>query len=65
LVRSYKVALFIPLGRKALDLGHSLIKPGITTEEIDQKVHEYIVSQGAYPSPLNYNNFPKSLCTYQ
>jgi len=51
------------IGRKALDLGHSMVKPGVTTEEIDQKVHEYIISQDAYPSPYNYHNFPKSICT--
>lgn len=51
------------IGRKALDLGHSMVKPGVTTDEIDRAVHQYIVGQGAYPSPLNYHNFPKSLCT--
>jgi methionyl aminopeptidase len=39
------------------------IKPGISTEQINQFVHEYIVSRGAYPSPLNYKGFPKSVCT--
>jgi len=51
------------IGRKALDLGHSMVKPGVTTDEIDRAVHDYIISQNAYPSPLNYHNFPKSLCT--
>ncbi|PHJ21294.1 methionine aminopeptidase [Cystoisospora suis] len=51
------------LGREALDYAHSLIKPGITTEEIDLKVHEFVVTRGGYPSPLNYNGFPKSCCT--
>eukprot|EP01017_Pseudomicrothorax_dubius_P039054 TRINITY_DN5944_c0_g1_i3.p1 TRINITY_DN5944_c0_g1~~TRINITY_DN5944_c0_g1_i3.p1 ORF type:complete len:248 (-),score=64.08 TRINITY_DN5944_c0_g1_i3:702-1445(-) len=51
------------IGRKALDLGHSMVKPGVTTDEIDRAVHEFIIEQGAYPSPLNYYNFPKSLCT--
>lgn len=36
---------------------------GITTEEIDKDVHEYVVSHGAYPSPLHYKGFPKSICT--
>ena len=39
------------------------IKPGITTEDINTLVHDYIVSHGAYPSPLNYRGFPKSVCT--
>jgi methionyl aminopeptidase len=51
------------LGREILDLAHSLVRPGITTDEIDRVVHAAIVARGAYPSPLNYNNFPKSLCT--
>jgi methionine aminopeptidase len=48
--------------RKALDLGHSLVKEGITTDEIDKAVHKFIIDNDAYPSPLNYYNFPKSLC---
>ena len=35
----------------------------MSTEEIDRVVHDYIISQGAYPSPLNYYNFPRSCCT--
>lgn len=31
------------LARKTLDLGHSLVKAGITTDEIDAKVHDYII----------------------
>ena len=38
-------------------------QPGITTEEIDHLVHHLTVSHGAYPSPLNYRGFPKSVCT--
>jgi methionyl aminopeptidase len=51
------------IGRDALDAGHRIIAPGVTTEEIDKVVHEYIISQGAYPSPLGYYNFPRSCCT--
>lgn len=39
------------------------IAPGLTTQAIDELVHEWIVSRGAYPSPLNYHGFPKSVCT--
>lgn len=39
------------------------IAPGITTEALDALAHEEIVSRGAYPSPLNYKGFPKSVCT--
>lgn len=38
-------------------------KPGISTDELDVIAHEYIVSQGAYPSTLGYRGFPKSCCT--
>lgn len=51
------------LGRQTLDYAHTLVKPGVTTEEIDAKVHEFIISNNAYPSTLNYYKFPKSCCT--
>ena len=39
------------------------LRPGMTTEEIDRIVHEDTVARGAYPAPLNYKGFPKSVCT--
>jgi methionyl aminopeptidase len=39
------------------------IRPGISTDEIDQIVHEFTLSQGATPAPLGYHGFPKSVCT--
>lgn len=36
---------------------------GMTTEDIDVLVHRKITESGAYPSPLNYLGFPKSVCT--
>ncbi|KAI4838847.1 methionine aminopeptidase 1b [Plasmodium brasilianum] len=51
------------LGRKTLDYAHSLVSPGVTTNEIDRKVHEFIIKNNAYPSTLNYYKFPKSCCT--
>lgn len=38
-------------------------KPGMTTDQLDRIGHEFIVSQGAYPSTLGYRGFPKSLCS--
>ncbi|CAH0550045.1 unnamed protein product, partial [Brassicogethes aeneus] len=38
-------------------------KPGKTTDEIDKLVHSLTIENGAYPSPYNYRNFPKSVCT--
>lgn len=39
------------------------IRPGITTDEINTLVHDFIVAHDAYPSPLGYRGFPKSVCT--
>jgi methionyl aminopeptidase len=39
------------------------LRPGMTTAEIDVLVHEDTLRRGAYPSPLNYRGFPKSVCT--
>jgi len=39
------------------------IQPGITTDELDRIGHEASIARGAYPSPLNYRGFPKSLCS--
>jgi len=39
------------------------IAPGVTTEHLDQICHEACIDEGGYPSPLNYNGYPKSLCT--
>ena len=43
-------------------LAGEMVRPGVSTKEIDQAVREYIVSQGAKPSFLNYNGFPASAC---
>ncbi len=40
-----------------------IVKPGITTEDINTFVHEYTIRNGATPAPLNYKGFPKSVCT--
>ena len=39
------------------------LQPGVTTDKIDAAIHHFIVSHGAYPSPLLYQGFPKSCCT--
>ncbi len=39
------------------------IRPGITTEELDQIAHDFTLSHGARPSPLGYHGYPKSICT--
>ena len=47
----------------ALDEVAKIIKPGITTSEIDTLCYEYINDHGAYSAPLFYRGFPKSCCT--
>lgn len=42
------------IGRKILDFAGTLVKPGVTTDEIDKLIHEAIISENAYPSPLGY-----------
>ena len=46
-----------------LDLVAQEIHAGMTTLEIDEMVYDYTVSHGAIPAPLNYEGFPKSVCT--
>ncbi len=47
-----------------LDMIGEHVRPGITTGELDNICHEYIVNvQDAIPAPLNYRGFPKSICT--
>ena len=43
-------------------LAGEMVRPGVSTKEIDKAVYDYIVSQGARPSFLNYNGFPASAC---
>ncbi len=50
------------LTKEILDMVAGRIRPGIVTNEINEWVHEYTVSRGAVPAPLNYNGFPKSVC---
>ncbi|KAF7440473.1 Methionine aminopeptidase 1 [Pleurotus ostreatus] len=51
------------LAREVLDLAASHVRPGITTDEIDEIVHNACIERNSYPSPLNYRGFPKSVCT--
>ena len=49
--------------RDVLAAAGEWVSVGVTTDEIDARVHEAIVARGAYPSPLNYRGFPRSCCT--
>ena len=55
---------FRQAAREILDLAASHVKPGTSTDEIDEIVHNASIERGGYPSPLNYRGFPKSVCTW-
>ncbi len=52
------------LASEVLEMIEDYVKPGVSTGELDRLCHEFIVNQqNAIPAPLNYNGFPKSICT--
>ncbi len=52
------------LAAEVLTMIEPHVKPGVTTDELNQICHNYIVDvQQAIPAPLNYHGFPKSICT--
>jgi len=52
------------LAAEVLELMREHVKPGVTTEELDQIAHEHIVRvQKAIPANVGYKGFPKTLCT--
>lgn len=46
-----------------LDFITPYVKPGVTTDELNQLCHDKIIEHNAIPAPLNYRGFPKSICT--
>lgn len=52
------------LAAEVLDMIEPYVRPGITTNELNDICHRYITeTQQAIPAPLNYHGFPKSICT--
>lgn len=51
------------LAREVLDIVAAELKPGIMTDYLDEVCHKACIERNSYPSPLNYNLFPKSICT--
>ena len=51
------------LAAEVLDFITPHVQPGVTTDALDKLCHEFIVSRGAIPAPLNYRGFPRSICT--
>ena len=51
------------LTAEALDLLVEHVSPGVTTERLDRLVFDFAMDHGAYPAPLLYRGYPKSICT--
>lgn len=51
------------LAAKTLKFAGTLVRPNITTDEIDQAVLDFILTNGAKPAPLGYHGYPKATCT--
>ncbi len=51
------------IAARALQAVGEAVAPGVTTDELDEIGHNYLVQHDAYPSTLGYRGFPKSLCT--
>ncbi len=51
------------LAAETLVAAGKILKPGITTDDINTFVHQYTIDRGAIPAPLNYRGYPKSVCT--
>src|ERR1700712_3953382 len=48
------------IAAQALAAGGAAVAPGVTTDEVDRVVHEFVVDHHAYPSTLGYRGYPKS-----
>ena len=51
------------IAAQAMGAAADAIAPGVTRDELDRIAHEFMLDHGAYPSPLSYKGFPKSVCT--
>lgn len=51
------------IAAQAMAAGGAIAAPGVTTDEIDQVIHDFLIDNGAYPSTLGYRGFPKACCT--
>ena len=50
------------INNQILDLVEEMIRPGISTEDINTLVHENTIKLGGIPAPLNFEGYPKSVC---
>lgn len=74
MTRDYNITLHTPqdfegmrkagrLAAEVLDYITPFVDVGVTTEHLNTLCHDFILSHGAIPAPLNYRGFPKSICT--
>jgi methionyl aminopeptidase len=49
--------------RRVLDRLADVVRPGVTSDEIDGVAHDAYLAEGGYPSTLGYRGYPKSICT--
>lgn len=60
-LQNFRYACNVAAG--AVKLGMESAKEGLSTDDIDKIIHDYIIQHEAYPSAIGYMGFPKSLCT--
>jgi methionyl aminopeptidase len=58
-----KMRVAARIAAQAMHAAAEIINPGVTTDDLDRMVHEFLIDKGAYPSTLGYRGFPKSCCT--
>ena len=58
-----KIKIASKLAATARELILGSAKPGMTTDDLDEIGHKFLIENGAYPSTLGYRGFPKSICT--
>ncbi len=51
------------LAAETLDMLTPHVQAGVTTDELNALAHAFLIERGAWPAPLNYRGFPKSICT--
>jgi methionyl aminopeptidase len=51
------------IAAQAMAAGAAIIAPGVTTDEIDVVIHDFLIDHDAYPSTLGYRDYPKACCT--
>ncbi len=58
-----RVRVASKIAANALATAGAAVAPGVTTDELDGIVHDYLIAHDSYPSTLGYKSFPKSCCT--